>query len=56
LHVIVFTPNIEKIFYGQKRLEIGKILKYKFGQRSFWWRSYHVDTVGSMRRNSYEPW
>ena len=99
---IAFTHKYRrKIFYGQKRLEIGKILqgildwqgvkiieaeicpdhvhmfveippklsvskymgilkvkssliifqrcsnlKYKFGQQSFWWRGYYVDTVG----------
>ena len=99
---IVFAPKYRrKIFYGQKREEIGKILrrisdwnevkiieaevcpdhvlmfveippklavskfmgilkgkssliifqrwsnlKYKYGQRSFWWRGYYVDTVG----------
>ena len=44
---IVFTPKYRrKIFYGQKRLEIGKILRDISDWRSFWCRGYYVDTVG----------
>ena len=60
---IVFAPKYRrKIFYGEKKLEIGKILrelckwkgvniieaevKYKYRGREFWCRGYYVDTVG----------
>ena len=45
---IVFTPKCRrKIFYGQKRMEIGQILRDICDwQRSFWCRGYYVDTVG----------
>ena len=45
---IVFTPKYRrKIFYGQKRLEIGKILRdISDWQRSFLCRGYFVDTAG----------
>ena len=63
---IVFTPKYRrKIFYRQKRMELGKILrdlifqswsnlKYKFGQRSFWCRGYYVDTVGKKAKRIAE--
>ena len=45
---IIFTPKYRrKIFYGQKRLEIGKILRdFCDWQRSLLCRGYYVDTVG----------
>ena len=58
---IVFAPKYRrKVFYGEKRAEIGKILrelcimiyekwgnmKYKYRNREFRCRGYYVDTVG----------
>ncbi len=38
---IVFAPKYRrKVFYGEKKREIGAIL------REFWCRGYYVDTVG----------
>ena len=38
---IVFVPKYQrKVFYGEKKREIGAIL------REFWCRGYFVDTVG----------
>ena len=53
---IVFTPKYRrKIFYGQKRLEIGKILRdISDWQRSFWCRGYYVDTVGKNAKRIVE--
>ena len=46
---IVFAPKYRrKVFFGEKKREIGKILhlKYKYRSKEFWCKGYYVDTVG----------
>ena len=50
---IVFTPKYRrKVFFGEKKREIGKILqlKYKYRSKEFWCKGYYVDTIGKKQK------
>ena len=49
---VVFAPKYRrKVFYGQKRYEIGQILRELCNRnRQFWCRGYYVSTVGKQEK------